>query len=438
MNALDIIAKKRDGRALADEEISALVREYVQGEIPDYQMAAFLMAAYIRGLDAKETFWLTRAMVDSGERMDLSGIPGVKVDKHSTGGVGDKVSLVVVPLVAACGGRVAKMTGRALGFTGGTLDKLDSIPGFRTQLAREEFVQQVFRIGAALTGQTEEVCLADKLIYSLRDATATVASPPLIASSVVSKKIAGGADAIVYDVKVGSGAFVKTLEEARALARMLVDLTIEFGKRASAVISDMDQPLGEAVGNSLEVEEAIDALKGRGPADLTELCSEVASRMLVLGGVARDMSQAAEMVDEAIASGAAIRKFSELVEAQGGDAEVVDKPRELLPHARYVDELSFADGGYVKRIDAEAVGRAVLELGAGRKDKDSQIDPSVGLFFLRKVGDYVSVGEPIVQLHANDPHKLVAASEMLERAIVISKDPVEVRPITLERINAEV
>lgn len=435
MNILDIIAKKRDGLALGDDEIGFVVDNYVHGEIHDYQVAAFLMATYLQGLSENETLALTRAMVDSGERMDLSRIPGIKVDKHSTGGVGDKVSLVVVPLVAAVGGRVAKMTGRALGHTGGTADKLDSIPGFRTQLGMEEFVDQVSKIGLAITAQTAEVCPADKMIYSLRDATATVSSPPLIASSIVSKKIAGGADVIVYDVKVGSGAFLKTVEEARELAGTLVNLTVKLDRKASAVISNMDQPLGEAVGNSLEVEEAIDVLKGRGPADLTELCFAIGSRMLMMGGVAGDLSEAADKLDDAIHSGQAIKKFAELISYQGGDERVIESPRELLPHASYVDDFTLAEEGYIGRIDAEMVGRAVLELGAGRREKDAPIDPSVGLLFLRDVGDYVSAGEPVVQLHANDPHKLIAVAEMLESAITLSAQPVERAPIILESFD---
>ncbi|MHB0975654.1 MAG: thymidine phosphorylase [Candidatus Aquicultorales bacterium] len=432
MNIIDIIAKKRDGGELSAEEFFELIEDYVHGEIPDYQMSAFLMAAYIRGLNERETLYLARSMVDTGERLDLSEISGVKVDKHSTGGVGDKVSLVVVPLVAAAGCKVAKMTGPSLAHTGGTMDKLDSIPGFRTELGKEEFIEQVRNIGVAITGQTGELTPADKLIYGLRDATGTVSSPPLIASSIVSKKIAGGGDAIVYDVKVGSGAFLKTIAEARDLAATLVTLTVRFGKKASAVISDMNQPLGEAVGNALEVEEAIDMLKGRGPADLSELCFEVASRMLTMGGIAASREEAIDIVEKTIVSGKAIEKFAELVEAQGGDVRIIDSPREYLPHAAYVDDYTAAGEGYIARIDAEAIGRAVIELGAGRREKDEQIDHAVGLILLRKIGDRVDAGDPIAQLHANDTHELIAVTETLDSAISYSDKPVESGPIVLE------
>lgn len=434
VDILETIAKKRDGLKLTNCDWEHVVKDYVHGEIHDFQMAALLMASYIRGLDEEETLALTKAMADSGERIDLSSIPGTKVDKHSTGGVGDKVSLIVVPLVAAAGGRVAKMSGRALGHTGGTTDKLESIPGFRTRLGVEEFVEQVESVGAAISGQTEQVSPADRLIYSLRDMTATVSSPPLIASSVVSKKIAAGADAIVYDVKVGSGAFLKTSEEARILARTLVRLTQNLGRKASAIITDMNQPLGEAVGNALEVEEAIDALKGQGLPDLMEVCFAVASRMLVMGGICATIPEAIAKLDETISSGKAIDKFAEIIRAQGGDDSVIVNPREVLPHANYVDDYTASDNGYIARIDAEKVGRAVLELGAGRKEKDALVDHAVGLLFLHKVGDYVEAGEPIAQLHANDPHKLVATARMLDEAIAFSETPVEVGPVLLESV----
>jgi len=415
----DLIVKKRDGGELSPEEIEALLAAYLREEIADYQMSAFLMAVFFRGMSAGETAALTMAMVRSGETLDLEALGGAPVDKHSTGGVGDKTSLVLIPLVAAAGARVAKLSGRGLGHTGGTLDKLESIPGFRTDLSRERIVEQVRRIGCALAGQSADLVPADKRLYALRDVTGTVESIPLIAASVMSKKIAGGAQGIVLDVKTGSGAFMKTVEEARHLAEAMVAIGREVGRRTVALISDMDQPLGRAVGNALEVAEAIVTLQGTGPEDVTELSLALGARMLLLAGAESSLEAAEERLRRALEDGLALERFRKLVEAQGGDARVVDDPG-LLPRAQHALAVAADGGGVVVSIDALAVGLAAMTLGAGRARTDDRIDPAVGILLERKVGDRVAAGQPLATVLANDGDLGAEAVQRISEAYVIS------------------
>ncbi|WP_438448853.1 pyrimidine-nucleoside phosphorylase [Gorillibacterium sp. sgz5001074] len=431
MRTVDMIQKKRDGGELTRQEISALIQGYTQGTIPDYQMSAWAMAVYFQGMTARETADLTLEMAASGEQMDLSSIRGVKVDKHSTGGVGDTVTLVLAPLTAAAGVPVAKMSGRGLGHTGGTIDKLEAIPGFTVELTRDAFIRQVNEHGVAVISQSGNVTPADKKLYGLRDVTATVNSIPLIASSIMSKKIASGADAIVLDVKTGSGAFMKTLEDSVRLAEAMVSIGTEVGRRTVAVITDMEEPLGTAVGNALEVRLAVETLQGRGPKDLEELCLELGSHMLVLGGAADTASTAKEKLKEAIASGAALRKFKEFVAAQGGDPAVGDNP-ELLPTASRQREVPAAADGYVGHITAEEIGVAAMELGAGRETKESVIDLSVGIRLLKKVGDPVRRGEPLAVLYAKsteDNAKLDSIQERVRLAYRIQSEAAEPRKL---------
>ncbi|MGI6127714.1 MAG: pyrimidine-nucleoside phosphorylase [Planifilum sp.] len=400
MRMVDLIAKKRDGNELTTEEIRYIVEGYTKGEIPDYQISALAMAIYFRDMSERERADLTMAMVDSGETVDLSAIEGIKVDKHSTGGVGDTTTLILAPLVASLDIPVAKMSGRGLGHTGGTIDKLESIAGFSVELGKEEFVDKVNRHKIAIIGQTANLTPADKKLYALRDVTATVDSIPLIASSVMSKKIAGGSDAIVLDVKTGAGAFMKTLEEARALARAMVSIGNRLGRRTTAVISDMNQPLGYAVGNALEVREAIETLQGRGPKDLEELCLVLGGQMVVLSGKADSTGEAEEMLKNALRSGQALDKFREWIASQGGDPAVADDP-DRLPRAAYQIEVPARDAGVVAEIVADEIGLAAMMLGAGRATKDSEIDLAVGLTLHKKIGDPVEKGEPLATIHAN-------------------------------------
>lgn len=427
MRMYDLIMKKRNGGELTEEEIRFFVNGYTRDEIPDYQVSALMMAIYFQKMTESETLALTMAMAESGEQLDLSEIRGIKVDKHSTGGVGDKTSLALAPLVAACGIPVAKMSGRGLGHTGGTIDKLESFPGFTTSLDTRQFIRNVNEIGIAIMGQTADLAPADKKLYALRDVTATVDNLSLIASSIMSKKLAAGADAIVLDVKTGSGAFMKTEEDSFALAREMVRIGRGAGRNTTAVVSDMDQPLGYAVGNALEVKEAIATLEGRGPADFLELCLTLGSQMLLAGGAAAQEKEAREKLERAIADGSALEKLAQFVEAQGGDREMVYHP-ERLKAASLVEPVAAPEDGYVSHIACDEVGICSLILGGGRETKDSPIDLAVGLILNKKVGDYVKQGEPLAFLHANDAGKARAAKERLLKAYVFRDTPPDKTP----------
>jgi pyrimidine-nucleoside phosphorylase len=428
MRMVDIIAKKRDGKELSTEEIQFLVDGYTNGSIPDYQMSSWAMAVLFRGMTPRETGDLTMAMARSGEQLDLTSIPGVKVDKHSTGGVGDKTTLVVAPLVAAAGIPVAKMSGRGLGHSGGTIDKLESFAGFQVERTREQFFQQVRDIGVAVIGQSGNLTPADKKLYALRDVTATVEAVPLIASSIMSKKIAAGADAILLDVKVGKGAFMKTLEEAETLARAMVDIGSQVGRKTVAVISDMNQPLGFAVGNALEVKEAIATLAGNGPKDLTELALAIGARMLVLGGLASSVDEGRGRLEEIIASGKAVDKLAQMVEAQGGNKRDVYEP-DRLPQAGLTAQVTAQQDGYLAGIDAETVGHASVVLGAGRLTKEMPIDLAVGIVLHKKRGDRVRAGEPLATLHANDERLLQDALKDVAEAFAYSSEQPPEQPL---------
>jgi len=400
MRMVDIIAKKRDGKELTTAEIDFVVQGYTQGEIPDYQVSAWAMAVYFNDMTDKERADLTMSMVNSGETIDLSAIEGIKVDKHSTGGVGDTTTLVLAPLVAALDVPVAKMSGRGLGHTGGTTDKLESVAGFHVELEKEEFIRLVNENKVAVIGQSGNLTPADKKLYALRDVTATVNSIPLIASSIMSKKIAAGADAIVLDVKTGAGAFMKTAEDAKELAHAMVSIGNNVGRKTMAVISDMSQPLGLAIGNALEVKEAILTLQGKGPKDLEELCLALGRQMVFLAGKADSLEDAEEKLKEVIRNGKALEKFKQFLANQGGDASVVDHP-ERLPQAQYLIEVPADKDGYVAEIIADEIGTAAMLLGAGRATKESEIDLAVGLMLNKKVGDAVKAGESLVTIHAN-------------------------------------
>ncbi len=409
--AYEIIRAKRDGKAIPAAELAALVDGFTRGRVPEYQMAAFCMAVFFRGMDGAEVRALTDAMLRSGDVLDLSDIPGAKVDKHSTGGVGDKVSLALAPLAAACGVKVPMISGRGLGHTGGTLDKLEAIPGFRVDLPVERFRALVGEVGACLVGQTERLAPADRKLYALRDVTATIESIPLIAASIMSKKLAEGIDALVLDVKVGSGAFMKRVEDARALARTLAEIGRGMGKKVTALLTAMDQPLGRAVGNALEVAEVIELLGGGGPADLRELTVELTAEMLVLGGAARDLAAARGSVSRAIADGRGLAKLEQIVAAQGGDASAVRDPARL-PRAPRTYDVAAPATGFVEAIDAEAIGLAAVALGAGRARLEDRIDPAVGIVVHRKLGDRVERGEPLCTVHEGDrgePRDRIAA-----------------------------
>lgn len=423
MRMYDILMKKRNGGELSKEEISFFVEGYTRGEIPDYQAAALMMAVYFQKMTKQETLNLTMAMAHSGDMLDLRDIHGIKVDKHSTGGVGDKTSLALAPMAAACGIPVAKMSGRGLGHTGGTIDKLESFPGFSTSLTREQFAENVNRIGIAIMGQTADLAPADKKLYALRDVTATVDNMSLIASSIMSKKLAAGADAIVLDVKTGSGAFMKKEADAFALAEEMVQIGRNAGRQTFAVVSDMDQPLGCAVGNALEVKEAIDTLRGKGPKDFVELCLTLGSRMLMAGGKASEDGEAREKLLKAIENGSALKKLAEMVEAQGGNPEAV-YDMQLLPRASLVREVRAEAEGFVSRIACDEIGMCSLLLGGGRETKNSAIDLSVGLVLKKKKGDYVKPGDVLAEIHANEEEKALQAQQRFLKAYTVSeKEP---------------
>ncbi len=424
MRMYDLIMKKRNGNALSNDEINFMVQGYTKGEIPDYQMSAMTMAVYFQGMNEQETLALTMAMAHSGDMLDLSDIKGIKVDKHSTGGVGDKTSLALTPMVAALGIPVAKMSGRGLGHTGGTIDKLESFTGFSTAISEEQFKENVNRIGIAIMGQTADLAPADKKLYALRDVTATVDNMSLIASSIMSKKLAAGADAIVLDVKTGSGAFMKKEADAFLLAKEMVRIGNGAGRKTTAVISDMDQPLGFAVGNALEVREAIDTLKGNGPEDFVELCLTLGSQMVVAGGKAESVEEARKMLAKVLEDQSALDKLAEFVGAQGGDKALVYHP-EGLPKASLIEEIVSPVDGYIEHIVCDEIGICSLILGGGRETKESEIDLSVGLVLSKKVGDYVKRGESLATIHANDSEKLRLAKDRFIKAYTFSETPVE-------------
>ncbi|TYS66493.1 pyrimidine-nucleoside phosphorylase [Bacillus infantis] len=433
MRMVDLIEKKRDGKELSSEEIQFIIKGYTDGSIPDYQISALTMAIFFQGMTENERADLTMSMVESGDRIDLSKIEGIKVDKHSTGGVGDTTTLVLGPLVAAVGVPVAKMSGRGLGHTGGTIDKLEAVEGFHVEIENEEFIKLVNQNKIAVIGQSGNLTPADKKLYALRDVTATVDSIPLIASSIMSKKIAAGADAIVLDVKTGAGAFMKTLDDSRELAKAMVRIGNNVGRKTMAVISDMSQPLGYAIGNALEVKEAIDTLRGEGPEDLTELCLVLGSHMVVLAEKAETPAQAREMLEQAIKDGSALEAMKTFLSSQGGDASVVDDPSRL-PQAKFVYELEAKEDGYVSEIVADAVGTAAMVLGAGRATKESEIDLAVGLMLRKKIGDTVSKGESLATIYSNFEN-VEEVKERLYSSIKITASKVDAPVLVHEEIT---
>jgi len=437
MRAVDIILKKRDGGTLSLDEVRFFVAGVTDGTLPDYQASALLMAIVLRGMTAEETAWLTDAMVHSGVRVDLADIPGVKIDKHSTGGVGDKTSLILAPLAAACGVPVPMMSGRGLGHTGGTLDKLEAIPGFRVDLSLAEMKAALARVGCAMIGQTAQIAPADKKLYALRDVTGTVESIPLISASIMSKKIAEGIDGLVLDVKTGSGAFMKTEADSRRLAESLVSIGNASGVKTEAIISAMDWPLGRAVGNALEVIECLEVLKGKGPSDLIEVSVELTSRMLVLGRAAADRVDAQQRVRGAIASGAGLERFRRIVEHQGGDPHVIDD-YSRLPAAPERHLVTAPATGYLTRLDAELVGRASVALGAGRDRVEDRVDPAVGIVVIVRPGDpgdYVEAGDPILELHYRDRARLDLALPLAKRSIAVGDARPAPRPLLVGEVH---
>lgn len=428
MRMYDLILKKKQGKELNTEEINWMIKEFTEGRIPDYQMSAMTMAICFQGMSKRETFDLTMAMRDSGDVLDLSRIEGIKVDKHSTGGVGDKVSLVLTPIVASLGVPVAKMSGRGLGHTGGTIDKLESFSGFSTEISEEKFIDSVNTIGIAIAGQTANLAPADKKLYALRDVTATVDQMSLIASSIMSKKLASGADAIVLDVKTGNGAFMQKEEDAIALAKAMVDIGNRAGKQTVAVITDMDEPLGNAVGNALEIKEVIDALHGDGPEDLMEVVYALGTQMLLLAKRAEDEEIARNLITESIQERKALKKFAEFIENQGGNREEILHP-DMLPKARYVITVLAEEEGCIERILAQDIGIACMTLGGGRENKESTIDHGVGIILTKKISDTVKKGETLALIHANSKEKAVLASGLVKNAYQIAKEPAKKAPM---------
>jgi pyrimidine-nucleoside phosphorylase len=431
MRAVDIIIKKRQKMELTGEEIKFFVDGFTHSQIPDYQVSAWAMAVLLNGMTARETTDLTLAMAHSGEILDLSGVVDLAMDKHSSGGVGDKTTLVVLPVVVACGLPIGKMSGRGLGFSGGTLDKMESIPGFRVNLTTDEFKNQLKKDGIVLAGQSLDLAPADGKLYALRDVTGTVQSIPLIASSIMSKKIAAGAQAIVLDIKVGMGAFMETLDEARELAALMTDIGQLAGRKVVTLLSDMNQPLGQAVGNSLEVIEAIDTLHGHGPADFLEHCLHVCAHMLVLGNHAADLEQGRRMAENVIASGKAFEKFRLLIQAQGGDVSFADDPGKF-PKARYIEDIKAERSGNLSRVNARIIGETSVSLGAGRAVKSDLVDHAVGFIIHHKVGETIKRGEKLYTIHSNDASRLAAARENMQSAFGWSTEPVAPLPLFYE------
>lgn len=433
MRMYDIIRKKRDGGELTTQEIKFFIDGYVKGEIPDYQASALLMAIFFKGMNFRETADLTFAVRDSGQRLDFSAINGIRVDKHSTGGVGDKTSLVVAPLVASLGVKVAKMSGRGLGHTGGTIDKLESIPGFKTDLSEEEFLKNVNQIGVCIVGQNKDLAPADKKLYALRDVTATVDSLPLVVSSIMGKKLAADDDCIVLDVKTGSGAFAKSLEDSRTLAKVMVDIGKQAGKKMLALITDMDRPLGNAIGNTLEVKEAIDTLNGHGPEDFTEICIILATNMLYLAGKG-SMEECEKAVKGAIADKSALETFKKMVKAQGGDASFIDNP-DKFAKAPFKRRVKAQKSGYIHHVDTEGYGISSLLLGAGRNTKEESIDFSAGIVLKKKTGDYVKEGEELAVMYTSDENRFESAINKFYASTVILNDEPKKRPLVLDRVE---
>ena len=436
MRMIDLIEKKKHGEALTDEEIDFLIRGYVDGSIPDYQMSAMAMAIYFKGMDTEEITHLTIAMAKSGDTYDLSGIRGIKVDKHSSGGVGDKTSIALIPWVASCGAKVAKMSGRGLGFTGGTLDKLESFTGFQSGMTKEHFVRQVNDIGCAIAAQTGNLDPADKKLYALRDATATVDSKALITSSIVSKKLASGADAVVFDVTCGSGAFMKTPEQAVDLAQTMIEIGRKAGRKMCAVISNMDEPLGYAVGNILEVQEAVATLRGEGPADVLEICYALGSRMLVLSDIAGTVEKGRAVMKQHLEDGSALRRLAEMVKAQGGDEDLVWHP-EKMPDAKIHKVVTAPSDGVISHMECNEIGNASMVLGGGRETTDDVIDLSVGIILKKKTGESVKKGEPVAVLYANDEKRLADAEKRFDCAIDYAPAGTRVKtyPVVIETVD---
>lgn len=434
MRMYDLIEKKKTGKRLSEQEINWIVEGFTDGTIPDYQMSALLMAIYFVGMDDDEMTWLTMAMAHSGDMLDLSKINGIKADKHSTGGVGDKTTLIVIPVVAACGVKVAKMSGRGLGHTGGTIDKLESIPGFRTTLSKEEFFDNVNKHGLCVIGQSGNITPADKKIYAMRDVTATVDSIPLIASSIMSKKLAAGSDCILLDVKTGSGAFMQTVDDSKKLAKKMVAIGKKAGRKTAALITNMDIPLGYGIGNSIEVIEAVDTLKGRGPKDLYEVCVELAACMLKLSGIADDIAYARDMAKGAISSGKAYDKLKEMVKAQGGDTAYLDDTS-LFDRTQYSYEVKADKSGYIQRMNTQDIGIASMILGAGRQTKEDTIDMAAGIILKKKTSDEVKEGETLAVLYSNDSNSFSQAEDIITGAYTINEDSPKAESLIIDLIE---
>lgn len=436
MRFSDLIIKKRNGLKLTENDIIFMIEEYNGGKIPDYQMSAMLMAIYFKGMNNSEIRYLTKAMIDSGKIIDLSSIPGIKVDKHSTGGVGDTTTLALAPMVAAAGVKVAKMSGRGLGHTGGTIDKLESIEGFKTELSLNKFIKIVKKVGVSIISSTSDLVPADKKLYALRDVTGTVDSIPLIVSSIMSKKLAAGADAIVLDITTGSGAFMREYKDALKLGKIMVDIGLEFKKEIIGVVSNMDEPLGFAIGNSLEVKEAIEILKNKGPEDLRSLCLVLGSYMLKLGRVTKTYQEGKNKLEKILKSGVALNKFKEMIIAQGGNSGIIDNP-ELLPLAKHCTKIKANKSGYIQKIDSRLVGESAMLLGAGREEKESKIDLSVGIVLKKKVGNRININEDLAEVHYNDSKKLKEAKKKLLSSFIIgNKKPVKL-PLILATISRQ-